>query len=236
MKLNSKPNVLVAGFPKSGSTYLYHLLKQHPEIFIPKIKEINYFNKDNFFLSNPEILNPRYFKSKKWYYSFFKTNKRIVMDFSIISALDIGSAKRVKRELGDIKIIFVKRNQKDFVNSIKNFVEKEGGNPKEAIERYSDLDYYTDNYKRIFSEVYIISLENLNKNPKRELGKLMSFLGLDNHDFKIDLSEKERHETSVYKMNWLQYFKRKIYVLIVKIFYKLLSFLVTAKIKAQGEK
>ena len=59
-----KPNVLVAGFPRSGSTFLYHLLTQHPEIYIPKIKEINYFNKDHFFLGNPEIINPRYFKSK----------------------------------------------------------------------------------------------------------------------------------------------------------------------------
>ena len=42
-----KPTVLVAGFPRSGSTYLYHLLKQHPDIYIPQIKEINYFNKGN---------------------------------------------------------------------------------------------------------------------------------------------------------------------------------------------
>ena len=78
-----KPNVLVAGFPKCGSTFLYHLLKQHPDIFIPNIKELNYFNKDHFFISDPEILNPRYFKSADWYYGFFKSNKKTIIDFSI---------------------------------------------------------------------------------------------------------------------------------------------------------
>ena len=42
-----KVNFFFVGFPKSGSTTFYYLLKSHPEIFAPSIKELNYFNSDH---------------------------------------------------------------------------------------------------------------------------------------------------------------------------------------------
>ena len=33
------PNFLVVGAAKAGTTSLYHYLKEHPEIFLPEIKE-----------------------------------------------------------------------------------------------------------------------------------------------------------------------------------------------------
>lgn len=43
-QLKNKPNFLVVGAPKSGTTSLYEYLKQHPEIFVnPEIKETNFF-------------------------------------------------------------------------------------------------------------------------------------------------------------------------------------------------
>ncbi len=181
IKMN-KPNVLVAGFPKCGSTFLYHLLKQHPDVFIPKIKELNYFNKDNFFITDPEILNPRHFKPLEWYYSFFKSDKPLKIDFSILSALDITTARRIRQTLGDIKVIFIKRNKKDFLASMKRFTEKEGGHYEKYVE-YSDFDYYIKNYKKHFSKVYVVSVEKLNANPELGLNKLTKFLGLKKHKF-----------------------------------------------------
>jgi hypothetical protein len=227
-----KPNVLVAGFPKCGSTFLYHLLKQHPDIYIPKIKEINYFNKDNFFLTNPEILNPRYFKRRKWYYSFFQTNKKIIIDFSIISSLDVASAKRVKNELGDIKIIFITRNKKDFLNSMKNFLKKEGGKIRD-YEGFSNFNYYIDNYKKHFSKIHVVKLEDLNKNPKKELNKVINFLKIKKYSFNLNVP---RHETKKYKMGLFQYIKRHSYIYLIKIFYRLISLTVAARLKASGEK
>ena len=34
-----KPNLFIVGAPKCGTTFLYHYLKQHPEIFFPDFKE-----------------------------------------------------------------------------------------------------------------------------------------------------------------------------------------------------
>ena len=230
--MKNKPNVLVAGFPKSGSTFLYHILKQHPDIFIPKIKELNYFNKDNFFLANPEILNPRYFKSKNWYFSFFRTNKKVVIDFSILSALDLTSAKRVKKLLGTPKIIFIIRNKEDYFKSMKKFIISEGGNPSKNLKDYLEIESYIENYENYFSKILIVSLEKINENPKEELSKLTKFLSLEDYKFNLEVP---RHETSKYKMKFINLIRRKLYISIVKLFYKFLSFTVSARIKAEGE-
>lgn len=221
-----KPNVLVAGFPRSGSTYIYQVLKQHPEIFIPEIKEINYFNKDHFFMSAPEILNPRYFKSKRWYYNFFKTNKKIVMDFSILSALDVASAKRIHDELEDIKIIFVTRNKKDFLKSVKSMMYNWKMFYKN-YEEYADFDYYINNYKRFFSKIYILPIERFNKNPQKELDKLCNFLEAEKYNFNLSV---DKHETKKHwKIGVSALLKRKIYFKIIRAFYRLISFTVTSK-------
>lgn len=230
-KEENKPNVLVAGFPKCGSTYLYHLLKQHPDIFIPKIKEINYFNRDHFFIGDPDILNPRQFKSIDWYYNFFNSDKKIKIDFSILSALDITTARKARKVLGDIKIIFITRNKKDFLNSVKNFMEKEGSFYKD-YEEYSDFDYYIENYRKHFSNLLIVSLEKLNKNPKKELNNITKFLGIKKHNFNLEMPG---HKTEDYKMSFGQYIKRRGYFFVVRNFYKLISLTVKANLKARGE-
>ena len=41
---NKKPDFVVMGAARSGTTWLYHRLKRHPGIFVPPIKEIHYFD------------------------------------------------------------------------------------------------------------------------------------------------------------------------------------------------
>jgi len=38
------PNFLIAGVAKSGTTFIYHYLKQHPDIFISPRKECRFFS------------------------------------------------------------------------------------------------------------------------------------------------------------------------------------------------
>ena len=42
----NKPNLFIVGAPKCGTTFLYHYLKQHPEIFFPDFKEPHFFGSD----------------------------------------------------------------------------------------------------------------------------------------------------------------------------------------------
>ena len=38
-----QPNFLIIGSQKAGTTSLYHVLKEHPQVFLPERKEVNYF-------------------------------------------------------------------------------------------------------------------------------------------------------------------------------------------------
>jgi len=55
------PNFLVIGAQKCGTTWLHQILRQHPEVFVPKCKEIHFFNKKE-----------NYNKGIEWYQSFFE--------------------------------------------------------------------------------------------------------------------------------------------------------------------
>ena len=39
-----KPNFLIVGAAKSGTTSLFHYLNQHPDIYIPEVKECRFFS------------------------------------------------------------------------------------------------------------------------------------------------------------------------------------------------
>ncbi len=44
--MENKPNLFIVGAAKSGTTSLYHHLKQHPEVYLSPIKEPNFFSTD----------------------------------------------------------------------------------------------------------------------------------------------------------------------------------------------
>lgn len=46
MNPECKPNVFIAGMPRSGTTSLYTYLKQHPDIYLSVYKEPHFFGKD----------------------------------------------------------------------------------------------------------------------------------------------------------------------------------------------
>ncbi len=41
-----RPNFFIVGAPKCGTTAVVHFLREHPDVFIPSIKEPNWFNRD----------------------------------------------------------------------------------------------------------------------------------------------------------------------------------------------
>jgi hypothetical protein len=65
------PNLIVPGVARSGSTWLYECFKESPEFSVPKVKEVNYFNRD-----------AAYERGDDWYASQFMAahNTQIVAD------------------------------------------------------------------------------------------------------------------------------------------------------------
>jgi len=96
----SKSNVkkekisIIAGFPRTGTTFLYYILQKHPSIFVPYRKELAFFIY-------------YYDKGVDWYLNHFKGMKvdQIGVDISSLYLLDKSAIKRIKELNPHIKII-----------------------------------------------------------------------------------------------------------------------------------
>jgi hypothetical protein len=102
------PNFIHAGVPKAASKTIQMIFQKHPDIYVPKIKEQNYFLDDNL-----------YSRGINWYRQFFYKNTgyaKAIGDLSIgySSGLAVNVPKRIFETLGkDIKLIFVFRQPVD---------------------------------------------------------------------------------------------------------------------------
>src|SRR5215216_462742 len=54
-----RPDFFIVGAPKSGTTAMYDFLRQHPQVFMPRLKDITFFGQDLQFL-RPRISYDRY--------------------------------------------------------------------------------------------------------------------------------------------------------------------------------
>ena len=216
-----KPNVYTAGFPRTASTYLYHLLEQHPEIDVGSIKEPSYMGKYYYFLDYPHVVSPNSKKSLDWYKSLWG-DKNIRIDFTIYTSYDSSSIKRIKDTLGDIKIMFLVRDKDKHEESAYYRFRKNGGLLINTFEeyklsnhpflKYSDFDKHIENYKEVFSEVGVF---NFIDNPTNsELKKILKFIGVKDIYFKFNFDvykNKGPRKKSISNGRYYR-FKRKILV------------------------
>ncbi|MFX1378911.1 MAG: sulfotransferase domain-containing protein [Promethearchaeota archaeon] len=96
------PNFLCIGAERSGTTWLYELLKNHPEIYLyPHLKEINFFSEN-------------YHKGLNWYKQFFvgsrKSSYRAIGDISPQYFHEKDAPLRIAHVLPKISIILFLRN------------------------------------------------------------------------------------------------------------------------------
>lgn len=61
------PNFFILGAAKCGTTSLYHYLKQHPEIYLPRDKEPHFFDNDTFWNEGLETYLDRHFQGAERY-------------------------------------------------------------------------------------------------------------------------------------------------------------------------
>ena len=199
-----KPNFIIAGFPKCGTTSLFHYLKQHPEIFMPKQKELHFFTQPQIFKLNKgpkdKVVKQPHIKSEKEYLDLFKSVKdEVAVGDASPSYINYPeNFGMIKQYLNDPKVIVIVRDPidraysnylhlkrelretMDFFSALKN-----EDNRRE--ESYSDFWYYRFNstyYKKIlmakktFSNVLVLTAEEFKRNPEITLKKVYSFLGV----------------------------------------------------------
>jgi len=210
-----KPNFLIVGASKCGTTALYYYLKQHPEISFPTLKEPKYFSSvnENFPHKGIGDTSVDKFAIKKFpeYQDLFKgiENKRVGEASPDTIFFHDKTAPLIKKKLGDIPIIIILRNpikrafsaymylKRDSreVLTFREGVDAEENRLKENWDfiwgykkcglYYNQVKSFTDN----FSNVKVVLQEDLKNDTSATLEDIYSFLEVD-EKFKTDVSIK----------------------------------------------
>jgi len=125
--------VIIAGMPRAATTFLYHTLQKHPDIYVPPRKELEYFS-----------IN--YDRGEEWYMNFFKEmeDSEVGFDISPMYFFAAPTPKRIFSFNPDIKVILVIRNPIEFIIS---FFKNRTANTYESLNFKSFLkgfDYEKD--------------------------------------------------------------------------------------------
>lgn len=213
--LEKKPNFIIIGAMKAASTSLYTYIKQHPDIFMTKVKEPMFFN--NFQQENNyNILGSKSKKSStlEEYLAMFKDakNEKAIGEASPAYIYNEKAPYLIKEHLPDVKIIAIlrqptdraysnflhtKRADRENVNSFEQAIKIE----KERISdnwsplyHYIQKGFYSVQLKRYYNlfpkeNIKVYLFEDVVKTPKETLKDIFEFLNVD-ENIEIDVSKK----------------------------------------------
>jgi len=118
----SKPNFFIVGAPKSATTALNKYLHQHPDVFIPNVKELHYFGTDLDFLPPGQNFKtvPRSKEELEYYLSFFEgaEGASAIGEASVWYLYSKKAAEEIKAFASEAKIIITLRNPVDLLYSL----------------------------------------------------------------------------------------------------------------------
>ena len=205
MTKDKKPNFLLVGTAKAGTTSLYHYLNQHPDIFMSDIKEPKFITSQ--FLKNlsgyrdPKIGKDTISKYDDYLQLFRKAKREKILGEASVDTLYYAekSIPIIKKYLGDPYILIILRNPVDRafsvylhmirdkreVLSFEEAIKQESERIKSGYEffwHYVNSGFY---YKQVrffvnsFSKVKVVLFEDLKKDVCLVLKEIYEFLKVD---------------------------------------------------------
>jgi len=180
------PDFFIIGAAKSGTSSLFNYLSRHPEIYIPKIKEPEYFSNKSIFI-----------RGNKWYKNIYLEAKKgqLCGDASTTytrwpHTLDV--ANLISKSIPDAKFIYIMRHPVDRAYSHYAHHMRLGITMlfEEALEKnniYIDCSLYMsqiERYLKYFERERFLFLfqSDLWKNPRKVLGDITEFLEIKTVD------------------------------------------------------
>lgn len=173
------PNFLFIGPAKSASTWIFEILRSHPQIFVPPCKDLYFF--DRF-----------YDKGLDWYSSHFPSfpEKPVVGELSHDYLFSETACARIKKDLPGVRLITCLRNPVDRLFSDYLFTRKHGlvsGDIFESLKSYPEILnqslYYRPikNYVSQFGmeRLLILDFNEIKKDPDNVSEKIYRFLDVD---------------------------------------------------------
>lgn len=185
------------GAEKSATTWIADCLRDHPEIFVPKEKEIYFFNDlDPHLLS---VENPKFKKGIGWYRKFFDDAdvKQKKGEFSPTYLYSKRTARRIKKFFPDIKIIVSLRNPVErafsqylhdkrlgLIHKSVSFEDafRENSSLEEKSLYYKYLKYYYKFFPK--KNILVILYDDIKIKPLKTIRGIYKFLGVRDINFR----------------------------------------------------
>lgn len=198
-----EPSFFCVGAAKSGTSALHYFLGQHPDIFMPEIKEIHHFA--------PDILSKNdYWLDNEKYFSLFKNAlpHQIIGETSAFYLLSEEAATNILQYNSLAKIIILLRSPVEFIHSLhsqlvfngeENITNLEDALDAETnrlqgidlpISRIQEKHLYTKaakyyrqvkRFTDIFDEenIKIVLYDDFKTNLKESIKDIYEFIGVD---------------------------------------------------------
>ena len=197
------PNFLCIGAPKSGTTSLYDVLKQHKDVFLPSFKEPHFFD-----------FNESWNKGVAWYQSSYydKANHQYVGDFTPTYLSSELAPGRIQEALGSqVKFVVILRNPIDrayshYLHSLRD--QHENLSFSDALEQeeqrlhnyrnendynsmirfaYQEQGMYSKQLTHYFKffdrkQFYIVTFDDFVSKQEKVIKEICNFLGLKDQE------------------------------------------------------
>ena len=210
------PTFVVIGASKSGTTSLYFYLRQHPDIYLPKRKELHFFSFPELGLTSfgpgdAAVLSGlcQTWEQYTGYYSDVP-DRLAIGDISASYLYYSGSARKIFEKLGLVKLIVIIRNPVDkaysqYMHLVRegletlSFPEAIGAEAARRKQGWGDMWRYMESglcgdrleeFITVFGKerVKIILFDDFVKNTSSVLTDLFQYLHID---LKVEISTNE---------------------------------------------
>lgn len=199
------PNLFIVGAPRSGTTSLYHYLRQHDNIFFSAKKEPRHFQWDYYKHDWYKNIKNNSYSKKEDYLKLFETsgNYKYYAEASPSYLYAYKSASQIKNEYPDAKILIILRNPIDrcfsnytlrFTRGVEKlsfeecleyelpFLEKR----REGSRHFIREGLYSEGinaYKKVFGEnVKIFLHDDLKSDANSLISSILDFLELEDNN------------------------------------------------------
>lgn len=194
-------NLFIVGAPKSGTTFLFEKLKEHPDIFMPRIKELNHFSFK--YLNERSYYKDYKIESRQKYLKQYEnaSNQKYLMDGSVSYFAFEDIPKQIAEFNSKAKLIIILRDpyQRAYSHYLMDLRMKYADKSFEYYltrndfhkEQYIGNSLYfrnISNYLKYFNEkqILILQLEKL----EEQLPTLFQFLDIEDIASNINTKEK----------------------------------------------
>lgn len=204
--MTAMPNLFIIGAMKAGTSSLHEYLHQHPEIFMSRFKEPQYFAPHRTRWGQDWGMGNSFPEpGLEWYVRLFEAGGEASyrgessVNYSARPWME-GCAKRIYEFNCNARIIYLLRDPIERTISHYWHWVKDGREDRpmlKAIQSEPDFIARSDYamqlhpYLETFGHdhVYVLTLEELNRNPDDEFSKLFQWLGIDT-SIRIDIGKR----------------------------------------------